>query len=312
MSNHATSVLAEDCVLAESISKLKKERRAIILAHFYQRPQVQEIADFVGDSLQLAQQAAACDASVIVVCGVHFMAESAALLNPGRLVLLPEGQAGCSMADMAAPEQLKKAREENPEALVVSYVNTSAAVKALSDICCTSSNAERVVLSLPPEREIIFVPDKNLADWVGRRTGRKIIPWPGYCSVHNDLTAEEVREQKRQHPEAKLLVHPECRPEVVELADGVFSTAGMLRHAVSSPAVEFIIGTEEGLMHQLRLACPDKRFYLASEKMICRSMKTITLEKIHLALESLAPRVTVNESTAESAREALERMLALV
>ncbi|MDH7479755.1 MAG: quinolinate synthase NadA, partial [Syntrophomonadaceae bacterium] len=240
---------------AGEINRLRKERRAIILAHFYQRPEVQEVADFVGDSLQLAQQAAKSEAPVIVLCGVHFMAESAALLNPGRLVLLPEEQAGCSMADMVTVEGLRRCRREHPEALVVSYVNTSAAVKAESDICCTSANAERVVCSLPPEREVIFVPDQNLAGWVERRTGRKIIPWPGHCFIHHQLTAEEVREKRRQHPGAKLLVHPECRPEVTELADGVLSTAGMLRYAQSSSAAAFIIGTEEGLLHQLRRAC---------------------------------------------------------
>lgn len=297
--------------LVEAIEQLKKERRAIILAHFYQRPEVQKIADFVGDSLQLAQRAVGSGAAVIVMCGVHFMAESAALLNPGRIVLLPEEQAGCSMADMVTPEQLRQAKLEHPSALVVSYVNTSAGVKAESDICCTSSNAERVVSSLPREREIIFVPDQNLGDWVRRRTGYKVMPWPGCCSVHHQLTAEEVREKRRRHPGAELLVHPECRPEVVDMADAVCSTAGMLQRAVASTARSFIIGTEEGLLYQLRRSCPGKEFYLASDKMVCESMKWITLEKVHLALENLAPRVVVDDAVALKAGRALERMLAL-
>lgn len=297
--------------LRREIKALQQELGAIILAHFYQLPEIQEVADFVGDSLQLAQQAAAGSAEVVVVCGVHFMAESAAILNPGRRVLLPELSAGCPMAEMVTAEKLRAARRRDPELLVVSYVNTSAAVKAESDICCTSSNAERIVLSLPPERPILFVPDQNLAAWVRRRTGRKIIPWPGYCPLHHAVRREAVLAQKAEHPEALLVVHPECRPEVTEMADGVFSTAGIVRFVRESAAREFIIGTEVGLLHHLQRQCPDKRFFLASPSLVCPDMKKITLEKLAWSLVRQQPRVEVAEPIASQARRALERMLAI-
>lgn len=306
-----TQAVVLDKTLAEEIDFWRRKRKAVILAHFYQRPEVQEIADFVGDSLQLAQQAARLKAGTAVVCGVHFMAESVSLLCPEAVVLLPEEAAGCPLADMVTAEDLREEKKKNPGAVIVSYINTSAAVKAESDICCTSSNAVRVVASLPPEREVIFVPDKNLGHWVQRQTARQMRLWEGYCSVHAYLTAEEVKTQKAFYPRAEVLVHPECSPGVVDLADGVFSTAGILQRAQDSESDSFIIGTEEGLLHQLRKHCPGKEFYLASKNLVCEEMKKITAEKVLEALKTLSPRVEVPRGVAERARQALERMLAL-
>lgn len=298
-------------LLTEEIKQLKKERRAVILSHVYQRPEVQEVADYVGDSLGLSQQAARTDAEVIVFCGVHFMAESAAILSPDKIVLLPEIKAGCPMADMVTVEDLRETKKEIPGVIVVCYVNTSAAVKAESDVCCTSANAVKVVSSLPPDRPILFIPDQNLGRYVAKRTSRELILWGGYCSTHDRLTREEVLEAKKAHPEALVLVHPECRPEVVELADAVASTTGMIRYARESEAAEFIIGTEEGILHQFRKQCPGKSFYLASPKLICPNMKATTLEKVHRSLLTLEPRVTVPPEIRERALRALARMLEL-
>ncbi|WP_027355820.1 quinolinate synthase NadA [Desulfofundulus thermocisternus] len=297
--------------LSEEIERLKKERRAVILSHVYQRPEVQEIADFVGDSLGLAQQAAKTDAEVIVFCGVHFMAESAAILSPDKIVLLPEIKAGCPMADMVTVEALRERKKEIPGVIVVCYVNTSAAVKAESDVCCTSANAVKVVSSLPEDRPVLFIPDKNLGQYVARQTGRKIHLWEGYCSTHDRLFAEDVLVAREAHPEALVLVHPECHPEVIDLADAVASTTGMIRFARESSAREFIIGTETGILHQFRKQCPDKEFYLASDKLICPNMKATTLEKVHRALVTLEPRVTVPPEIREKALRSLERMLAV-
>ncbi|SHE81561.1 quinolinate synthetase [Desulfofundulus australicus DSM 11792] len=297
--------------LSEEIKRLKKERRAVILSHVYQRPEVQEIADFVGDSLGLAQQAAKTDAEVIVFCGVHFMAESAAILSPDKIVLLPEIKAGCPMADMVTVEALRERKKEIPGVIVVCYVNTSAAVKAESDVCCTSANAVKVVSSLPEDRPVLFIPDKNLGQYVARQTGRKIHLWEGYCNTHDRLFAEDVLAAREAHPEALVLVHPECHPEVINLADAVASTTGMIRFARESSAREFIIGTETGILHQFRKQCPDKEFYLASDKLICPNMKATTLEKVHRALVTLEPRVTVPPEIREKALRSLERMLAV-
>lgn len=297
--------------LVHEIAQLSKERKAVILAHYYQPLEIQDVADFVGDSLQLAQQAAKTEAKVVVMCGVKFMAESAALLCPDKLVLLPELGAGCSLADMAAPEALKELKKKYPEALVVCYVNSSAAVKAESYICCTSSNAVKVVNSLPEDREIIFVPDKNLGNWVQRQTGRQMILWEGCCSVHHNLSVEDVRTVKEQHPEAEVLVHPECRPEVIDLASGVFSTAGMINYVGQAKTDSFIIGTEKGLLHQLQRRYPDKKFYLASSSLICQDMKVITLEKLRDSLYMLRPIITIVEEVKEPAARSLERMLAI-
>lgn len=297
--------------LSEEIKRLKKERRAVILSHVYQRPEVQEIADFVGDSLGLSQQAAKTDAEVIVFCGVHFMAESAAILSPDKIVLLPEIKAGCPMADMVTVEALRERKEEIPGVIVVCYVNTSAAVKAESDVCCTSANAVKIVSSLPEDRPVLFIPDENLGQYVARQTGRKIHLWEGYCNTHDKLFAEDVLAAREAHPHALVLVHPECRPEVIDLADAVASTTGMIRFARESDAREFIVCTETGILHQFRKQCPDKEFYLASDKLICPNMKATTLEKVHRALVTLEPRVTVPPEIREKALRSLERMLAV-
>ncbi|RKO67831.1 quinolinate synthase NadA [Desulfofundulus salinus] len=297
--------------LSEEIKRLKKERRAVILSHVYQRPEVQEIADFVGDSLGLSQQAAKTDAEVIVFCGVHFMAESAAILSPDKIVLLPEIKAGCPMADMVTVEALRERKKEIPGVIVVCYVNTSAAVKAESDVCCTSANAVKIVSSLPEDRPVLFIPDENLGQYVARQTGRKIHLWEGYCNTHDKLFAEDVLAAREAHPNALVLVHPECRPEVIDLADAVASTTGMIRFARESDAREFIVCTETGILHQFRKQCPDKEFYLASDKLICPNMKATTLEKVHRALVTLEPRVTVPPEIREKALRSLERMLAV-
>ncbi|NHM28746.1 quinolinate synthase NadA [Desulfofundulus sp. TPOSR] len=297
--------------LSEEIKRLKKERRAVILSHVYQRPEVQEIADFVGDSLGLSQQAAKTDAEVIVFCGVHFMAESAAILSPDKIVLLPEIKAGCPMADMVTVEALRERKKEIPGVIVVCYVNTSAAVKAESDVCCTSANAVKIVSSLPEDRPVLFIPDENLGQYVARQTGRKIHLWEGYCNTHDKLFAEDVLAAREAHANALVLVHPECRPEVIDLADAVASTTGMIRFARESDAREFIVCTETGILHQFRKQCPDKEFYLASDKLICPNMKATTLEKVHRALVTLEPRVTVPPEIREKALRSLERMLAV-
>lgn len=297
--------------LSEQIKRLKEERRAIILAHVYQRPEVQEVADFVGDSLELSQRAAKNDADVIVFCGVHFMAESAAILSPQKTVLLPEQNAGCPMADMVDAAALRAKKEEMPEAMVVCYVNTSAEVKAECDIACTSANAVKVVNSIPADQPVLFVPDKNLGNYVARQTGRELTIWEGYCNTHDRVSKEDVLEAKAAHPNALILVHPECRPEVVDLADAVASTTGMLRYARESQAREFIVCTENGILHQFHKQCPDKEFYLASNKLVCPTMKATTLEKILHALENLEPRVTVPSEIRTKALNSLERMLAV-
>lgn len=298
-------------LLSAEISKLKAERRAIILAHLYQRPEIQDVADFVGDSLMLSQKAAATDAEVIVFCGVHFMAESAAILSPEKTVLLPEERAGCPMAEMITAESLRAKKREHPDAIVVCYVNSSAEVKAESDICCTSSNAVKVVNSLPPDQPVLFVPDRNLGHWVGRQTGREIILWEGYCNTHDKVTVEELTKVKGEHPEAEVLVHPECRPEVVAMADGVFSTAGMIKYAKASPVQEFIIGTESGILHELHKNCPEKQFHLVTAKLVCPNMKSTTLDKVKWCLETMQPRITVPAEIREKAVASLDRMLAI-
>jgi len=286
----------------------KQELNAVIMAHYYQNPEIQDIADFVGDSLQLAQQASATSAQVIVSCGVNFMAESAKILNPDKMVLLP-AQAGCPMADMVTPEALREMKRQHPQAVVVAYVNTSAAVKAESDICCTSSNALAVVNSIPREKEIIFIPDRNLGRYVAAQTGREMIFWPGYCPVHDIVSAGHVKEQMSLHPQAKVVVHPECPPEVIALADAVRSTAGILQYVQASAEKEFIIGTEEGFLHSLRKACPDKTFYLARSHFVCQDMKMISLSALALSLEKLQEQIEVTENVRIKAFRSLQNML---
>ena len=295
--------------LVKEILAWKKKREAVILTHVYQPGEIQDIADFTGDSLFLSQQAAKTQAKVIVFCGVQFMAETASILSPEKIVLLPEIKAGCPLADMAPIEKVKKKLKELPKVVIISYVNSYAATKALSDYCCTSANAVQVAQAIPAERDILFIPDKNLADFTAKRSKRKIIPWQGYCQVHNILTKEDVIKVKKLHPKALLLVHPECRPEVCNLADYIGSTRGIIEFASNNPAKEYIIGTELGIFHPLKKNNPDKEFFAASKKMICKDMKLITLEKVLYSLKNLEPRITVPEDIRKKSLKALNRMI---
>ncbi len=294
----------------EEISRLKEEKSAVILAHNYQPGEIQEIADLVGDSLELSRAAARLESKVIVFCGVDFMAETACILSPEKTVLQPARGASCPMAHMITPDQLRELKAIYPDAAVVCYVNSTAGVKAESDICCTSANGVQVVNSLV-EKQVIFVPDKNLASYVSRFTGKEIIPWNGFCYVHDSFTREDVLASKRIHSRAEILVHPECRPEVVDLADRVFSTAGMGKYAKTSSVEEFIIGTEVGMLYRLKKECPEKRFYPLKENAICRDMKKSGLEQVKRSLETLEPKVTVPRDVADRARKAIERMLSV-
>jgi len=301
--------------LVQEILRLKEERRAVILAHSYQRPEVQDIADFVGDSLGLSREATRTDAEVIVFCGVHFMAETAAILNPEKTVLLPDLEAGCSLAETITPEDVRAWREKHPDGIVVAYVNTSAAVKALADICCTSANAVEVVASLPPDRPVFFVPDMFLGAHVERITGRKLDVWLGECHVHAGIRSEDLEAQLAAHPDAEFLIHPECgcsstciflRPDAKLL-----STEGMVRYAAQSRAQEFVVATEVGILHRLNKKAPGKRFIPVREDAICQYMKRTTLEKVYESLRDMKHVITVPEEIAAPARRALEAMLAL-
>ena len=294
--------------MLEEILALKKERRAVILAHNYQIPDVQDVADLVGDSLELSRAAARLDEDVIVFCGVDFMAETAAILSPQKTVVQPAKGAWCPMAHMITPGQLRELKTLYPNAAVVCYVNSTAEVKAESDICCTSANGVQVVNSLD-QNQVIFVPDRNLAAYVARHTKKQIIPWNGYCYVHDHFTPDEVKAARALHPGAEVLVHPECRPEVIDQADFIYSTAGMGRHASASRAREFIIGTEVGMISRLKKENPEKQFYPLSEKAVCQNMKKTNLEKVLRALQTLEPRVSVPEDIALRAKRAIERML---
>jgi quinolinate synthase len=296
--------------MIEEILALKKKHNAVILAHNYQLPEVQDIADLVGDSLELSRSAARLDADVIVFCGVDFMAETAAILSPQKKVVLPAKEACCPMALMITPEQLLEMKARCPDAAVVCYVNSTAEVKAESDVCCTSANGVSVVNSLE-ENRVIFVPDGNLAAYISRFTKKQIIPWNGYCYVHDRFTPDEVNAARRLHPGAEVLVHPECRPEVIDLADFVYSTSGMGRHAKTSKAREFVIGTEVGMLYRLKKDNPGKEFYPLSNKAVCQNMKKTSIDKVLRALQTLEPRVTVPEGIASRARRSIERMLAV-
>jgi len=304
-----TADTAPEKNLVKEILTWKKKREAVILSHVYQPGEIQDIADFTGDSLFLSQQAAKTQAKVIVFCGVKFMAETASILSPEKIVLLPEIKSGCPLADMAPAEKVKSRIKELPEVLVVSYVNSSAVVKSLSDYCCTSANAVQVARSIPAEKDILFLPDMNLADFTARKAKRNIIPWQGYCPTHHLLTKEDVTKVKKLHPKALLLVHPECRPEVCNLADYIGSTRGIIEFASNNPAKEYIIGTELGIFHPLKKNNPNKQFFAASEKMICRDMKLITLEKVLSSLQNLEPRIIVPEDIREKSLKALNRMI---
>lgn len=297
--------------IEEQILILKKERKATIIAHNYQLPEIQEIADFTGDSLELSRKAAQMNAKVIVFCGVHFMAETAAILNPDKTVLIPDPLSGCRMADMITADQLREIKLRHPKAKVVCYVNSSAAVKAESDICCTSANAVAIVKAMDKEQEIIFVPDQYLGQFVASRLKRKLILWPGYCPTHANITPADICRLKAIHPQAKVLVHPECRPEVWAEADEVLSTGQMCTHAKQSNSKEFIIGTEEGLLHRLRKENPEKCFFLASERAVCPNMKRNTLEKVLWSLADMQYKVMVDEPIRGKALQAINQMLKL-
>ena len=297
--------------LVENIQRLKKERNAVILAHNYQIGEVQDIADFTGDSLGLSQQAAETEADVIVFCGVLFMAETAAILSPEKTVLLPEVNAGCPMADMITAEQLREKKKEYPGSPVVCYVNSTAAVKAESDVCCTSSNAIKIVKQIDDDPPILFVPDKYLGMYAASKTKKNLVFWEGHCPIHMQVTAEDLIAQKKEHPAAETMVHPECRPEAIAEADAALSTGGILKRARESNAKEFIIGTEIGILHPLQKENPDKVFYPATEKAVCRDMKTITLEKVLWSLENMKHRIMVPADIREKAVRAVDRMLEL-
>lgn len=294
--------------LIEKIQRLKKERKAIILAHNYQIGEVQDVADYLGDSLGLSRQAAQTDAKVIVFCGVHFMAETAAILCPDKIVLMPDINAGCPMADMIDKERLKALKRKHPKATVVSYVNTSAEVKAESDICCTSANVIKLIKSLKSQ-EIIFTPDKYLARYVITKTDKRIIPWDGFCPSHVRILSGDIKRQKKKYPQAEVIVHPECTPEVIRLSDRALSTEGMCKYAKESNTSQIIVGTEIGLLHRLRKENSDKKFYPASELAICPSMKLTTLEKILWSLEDMEKQIVVPEKIRVKAKKAIDRML---
>ena len=297
--------------LADRIQKLKEEKDAIILAHNYQRGEVQDIADFVGDSLQLSIEASKVLNSIIVFCGVHFMAETAKILNPDKMVLLPDSDAGCPMADMITADQLRELKEKHPGAAVICYVNSTAEVKALSDICCTSSNAIKVVESIPDGKDIIFIPDKYLGSYVQGKTGRKMIFWNGYCPTHIRINAKQIIELKKKHLNSEVIVHPENTPAVIEIADRVESTGGMLKYMKDSSNKSFIVGTEVGIIHRLKKENPDKEFIPAFARAICPNMKLINLEKVLWSLEGEETKIEVPEAIAVKAKSAIDRMIAL-
>jgi quinolinate synthase len=297
--------------IIEKISELKKKNNAVILAHNYQRGEIQDVADFVGDSLGLSQQAAKTDADLIVFCGVHFMAETAALLSPDKTVIMPDEHAGCPMASMITARELRAKKKLYPNAKVVCYVNTTAAVKAESDICCTSSNAVKIVSSIPEDQEIIFVPDKSLGAYVSSCLDREMMYWEGYCPTHHRILAEQIVKMKSEHPEAEVVVHPECTPDVIALADHVASTTGILKYVNSSNSKEFAIGTEIGILHRMKKENPDKTFIPVTPLSDCPNMKLNTLEKLLWSLEDIQFVVTVPEEIAVVARKAIQRMLDL-
>ena len=298
--------------LIEDILQLKKERKAVILAHNYQIPEVQDIADFSGDSLGLSQEAAKTEAEIILFCGVHFMAETAAILCPGKTVLIPDLNAGCPMANMITLRQLKELKKKHPEAMIVTYINSKAEIKAESDYCCTSSNAIKVVQSIPEDKEIIFIPDKYLGSYVASQTRRNLILWEGFCPTHRRILPEDILKRKALYPKAEVIVHPECIPEVIAMADKVLSTTGICKYAKESKSEEFIIGTEIGILHKLKKENPEKKFYPASELADCPNMKLNNLEKLLWSLQDLIYRVEVPEDIAQGAKRSIDRMLELV
>lgn len=300
--------------LFEEIERLKKEKNAIILAHYYQEPDIQDIADYIGDSLGLSQEAAKTEADIIVFAGVHFMAETAKILSPGKKVLLPDVKAGCSLADSCPPHLFKKFKEKYPDHLVITYVNCTAELKALTDIVCTSTNAVQIVESLPKDQKIIFGPDKNLGAWVSKKTGRDLVLWNGACMVHEIFSREKITKLKERHPDAKFIAHPECEEAVLKMADYIGSTTGLLKYTINSDAKEFIVATESGIIHQMEKANPHKTFIPAPPNNSCACndcpyMKRNTLEKLYLCLKNETPEVLVPEDIIVKARKPIERML---
>ncbi len=294
--------------MEDKIKALAKEKNAIILAHNYQPAEIQEVADLCGDSLEMSIKAAATDADIIVCCGVKFMAETAAILSPEKTVLMPNPDAGCPMADMVTPEALVKRKEELGNIPVITYVNSTAAVKAVSDICCTSANVVKIVNAMDAD-EVLMTPDKNLAKYAAANTDKKIHLWEGYCPFHNNLTVDEVMAAKNAHPDALFVAHPECPPEILELADSIQSTSGMIRFAGESDATQFILGTEVGLLHPISKTHPDKQFFAASNKMLCEDMKKTKLGDIVNSLETLSGQITVEEDIRIKALDAVQKMI---
>jgi quinolinate synthase len=300
--------------LFEEIEKLKKQKNAIILAHYYQEPDIQDIADYIGDSLGLSQEAAKTEADIIVFAGVHFMAETAKILSPTKKVLLPDVKAGCSLADSCPPHLFKKFKEKYPDHVVITYVNCTAELKAMSDIVCTSTNAVQIVESLPKDQKIIFGPDKNLGAWVSKKTGRDLVLWNGACMVHEIFSREKITKLKERHPAAKFIAHPECEEQVLQMADYIGSTTGLLKYTMNSDAKEFIVATESGIIHQMEKANPNKTFIPAPPNNNCACndcpyMKRNTLEKLYLCLKNERPEVTVPAHIIVEARKPIERML---
>ena len=308
---------ASQAALREEIARLKKEKNALIMAHYYQRDEIQEIADFIGDSLALARKASETDADIILMCGVHFMGETAKILCPDKKVLVPDLGAGCSLADSCPAEDFRRFIEEHPGHTVVSYVNTSVGVKALTDVLVTSGNARKVIDSLPKDAKIIFGPDRNLGNYINSQTGRQMVLWDGACHVHEKFSLEKILELKKEHPGAELLVHPECRRQLVMIADKVGSTAALLDHARKSQAREFIVATESGIIHQMQKDCPEKTFIPAPPTDStcgcndCNYMKLNTMEKLYRCLRDEKPEIEVDPALAERARRPIERMLEL-
>ena len=294
--------------LVERIEQLKRSRNAVVLVHNYQLGEVQDIADYTGDSLELSRIAAASDADVIVFCGVHFMAETASILCPEKTVLLPDACAGCAMADMITPPELQKEKEKYPDARVVCYVNSTAEIKAMSHVCCTSANAVDVVNSLDAH-EILFVPDRYLGSYVSTKTSKKVVLWSGFCPSHARIKPDDINDLKKHYPDAVVVVHPECTPEVIAVADEVLSTGGMVRYAAGNDVKEMIVGTEIGMLYRLRKENPGKRFIPVSEQAVCPDMKMITLEKVVASLERMEPVVKVPEDIRVKAKAAVDRML---
>jgi quinolinate synthase len=298
--------------MIEKIQRLKAERGAIVLAHNYCPGEVQDAADFTGDSLELARRAMSVDEETIVFCGVYFMAETAKILNPDKTVLIPDASAGCPMADMVTAEDVRRLKAENPGAKAVCYVNSTAAVKAECDMCVTSGNAERIMSTFGAGEKIIFVPDRNLGGHIAGKLSRTYELWPGYCPIHESISAGMIAAARQAHPGAVVMVHPECPAAVREAADQILSTGGMCAYVKTSPAEEFIVGTETGILHRLRLENPGKRFHPVSENVVCADMKKLTLEKLYLSLLHLKSEVTVDEEVSVRARRAIEAMLATV